>query len=81
MGEAIQMCEEELHRKETTRKTWSVNYVESRYISEKELYLIFIDYETVPGSAGGEPKIMKATCDVDEENKVIAAWAAKPNAP
>lgn len=75
MGEAVEICEQKLHESEPGRKSWAVNYIESRYIPAKELYLIFIDYETI-GSLDKEPKIMKATCDVDEAKREIAAWKA-----
>ena len=77
MGEAVDICERKLHDFERSIKSWAVNYIESRYLPEKELYLIFIDYQTIP-LTGEEPKVMKATCDVDEAKKEVAAWKADP---
>lgn len=76
MGEAIHLCETTLNEKETAPKSWAVNYVESRYLPAKEIYMIFIDYETVV-PAGQDAKIMKVTCDVDETSKAIVNWSAK----
>ncbi len=76
MGQAIQMCEAVLHEKEPSSKTWAVNYVESRYLPNKETYLVFIDYETIALS-GAEPKVMKATCEVSESENTVASWSAK----
>ena len=77
MGEAVDICERKLNDTEPGRKSWAVNYIESRHLPHKELYLIFIDYETI-GSVNKEPKMMKATCDVDEAKKEVAAWKATP---
>jgi hypothetical protein len=75
MGEAIRICEKTLHEKEPGRKSWAINYIESRFLPSMELYKVFLDYETIV-PLGEEPKIMKVTCEVDETTKLIANWGA-----
>ncbi len=77
MGEAIGICEELLHTKEKSRKSWAINYIESRYVEPLELYKVFIDYETIV-PAGQEAKKMKVTCEVEEPTKVVSNWKAMP---
>lgn len=73
LGEAVTICENTLQTKEKARKSWSVNYIESRYVDAIGLYKIFIDYETIP-PAGQEKKYMKVTCEVEEATKVVSNW-------
>jgi len=75
MSEAVDICETMLQEKEPGRKSWAVNYIDSRYLSERELYIVFLDYETIV-PLGEEPKVMKATCEVIESTKKIENWKA-----
>jgi hypothetical protein len=75
MGEAISICEKRLHEKEPGRKSWAINYIESRFTPSMALYKVFIDYETIV-PLGEDPIIMKVTCEVDETTKLIANWGA-----
>ncbi len=76
MGEAISICEAELHIKELATKSWAVNHIESRYVASTEMYMVFIDYETVVG-IGETPKAIKVTCEVEEATKLVANWMAQ----
>jgi hypothetical protein len=75
MGEAISICEKMLHEKEPGKKSWAINYIESRFLPAEELYKVFLDYETIV-SMDEEPKIMKVTCDVEEATKMVSNWGA-----
>jgi hypothetical protein len=75
LGEAIRISENKLHEKEPGRKSWAINYIESRYLPSMELYKVFLDYETIV-PLGEEPKIMKVTCEVDETTQLITNWGA-----
>ena len=75
MSEAVDICEKILQEKEPGRKSWAVNYIESRHLPDKELYMVFLDYETIV-PLGEEPKIMKVTCEVIESTKTVENWKA-----
>ncbi len=75
MGEAIEICEQTLHEKEKARKSWAINHIESRYLAGSELYMVFLDYQTIV-PAGEEPKVMKVTCEVEEPTRVVSNWKA-----
>jgi len=76
MGEAIHICEMQLQVKEPARKSWSVNHMESRYVATTEMYMVFIDYETIVG-IGETPKAIKVTCEVEEATRLVANWMAQ----
>ena len=73
MGEAVDICENRLREKVPSRKSWAVNYIESRHLTNKEIYIIFIDFETV-SSATESSKKVKVTCEVSEATKKIENW-------
>jgi hypothetical protein len=75
MSEAISICETALHDRIPARKSWAVNYIESRYLSDIELYKIFLDFETI-AERGEEVKKKKVTCEVEGATKVISNWKA-----
>lgn len=77
MGEAIEICERALQEKETARKSWSINHIESRYLPHVEQYKVFLDYETIP-SMGQEAKYIKVICEVEEATKNISTWKPTP---
>lgn len=75
ISEAISICEAALHEKIQGRKSWAVNYIESRFLPAQELYKIFIDFETI-AALGEEVKRKKAICEVEEVTKNISNWKA-----
>jgi hypothetical protein len=75
ISEAISICETALHERIPVRKSWAVNYIESRYLSDIELYKIFLDFETI-AERGEEVKQKKVTCEVEGATKVISNWKA-----
>ena len=75
ISEAISICETALHEKVPARKSWAVNYIESRFLPAQELYKIFLDFETI-AALGEEVKKKKVTCEVEEATKNIANWKA-----
>lgn len=77
MGEAVDICERRLQEQETANKSWSINYIESRYSPNIEQYKIFLDYVTIP-LAAEEPKMVKVICEVEEATKIISNWKAMP---
>lgn len=77
MGEAVEICERALQEKETARKSWAINHIESRYLPHVEQYKIFLDYQTIP-SLGEEAKYIKVICEVEEASKVISTWKPTP---
>ena len=78
MGEAVEICENTLQEKETARKSWSINHIESRYLPHLEQYKVFLDYVTIP-SVGEEPKSMKVICEVEEATKQVSNWKPMKN--
>ncbi len=77
IGEAIDICENKLHDSVKGQKSWEVNMIESRYLPERELYKIFIDYETV-AKFDKPSERFKASCEVQGSDKMIALWKADP---
>ena len=75
ISEAISICETALHEKVPGRKSWAVNYIESRFLADIELYKIFLDFETIT-ERGDEAKKKKVTCEVEGATKVISNWKA-----
>lgn len=75
ISEAISICEAALHERVPSRKSWAVNYIESRFLSDIELYKIFLDFETI-AERGEEAKKKKVTCEVEGATKVISNWKA-----
>lgn len=73
IGQAIEICENELHSKARGHKSWEINMLESNYDSSNELYKIFLAYET-PASIKEPTKVYEVECEVSAEKHSIDAW-------